>query len=400
MEPGQLKLFIEKYALGENTEEEHQAFINWLKSAPINEVEVVLDEYEGINERKNAGTGVDINLVSRIQKGLDQYELGNAKKNKPGKIVRWRLLTRIAAAVLITFIAGYVVFLTLGKNEKKNLSNSNVPSPSLENEAFPGTNKAILTLSDGSTISLDDAGNGQLAEQGGTEIAKLADGQVVYNIKNARSAEVLFNTLATPRGGQFKLTLPDGSDVWLNSSSSIKYPTAFAGHERKVEISGEAYFEIAHNASKPFLIDVNGLEVRVLGTHFNINAYADESSVKTTLLQGSVRLTKADAIATLKPGQQAELGNYGNIKLVDNVDLDRVVAWKNGYFSFDRADLQTVMRQLARWYDVDISYEGKIPERLFGGKISRNSNASEVLKILRETKVNFRIEGKKIIVTP
>ena len=261
-------------------------------------------------------------------------------------------------------------------------------------------NKAILTLSDGSTIILDDAKNGQVAQQGGTQIAKLANGQLVYNALDGKPAEVVFNTLTTPRGGQFKLTLPDGSEVWLNASSSIKYPTAFIGNERKVEISGEAYFEIVHNAAKPFKVSVNGMEVKVLGTHFNINAYNDEASVKTTLLEGSISLTKADAATTLKPGQQAQLGNGGNIKVIDNVDIDQVVAWKNGYFSFNRADLQTVMRQIARWYDVDISYEGKIPERQFGGKIDRNSNASEVLKILEESKVHFRIEEKKIIVTP
>src|SRR4030095_12957273 len=168
----------------------------------------------------------------------------------------------------------------------------------------------------------------------------------------------------------------------------------------KVEISGEAYFEIAHDDAKPFLVNIGAMDIKVFGTHFNVNDYHDEAIIRTTLIQGSVSVLKAGLATVLKPGQQAQLGNSGPIRLVDDVDVDEVVAWKNGYFSFNKADLKTVMRQIARWYDVEITYEGAIPERQFVGKISRNSNASEVLKILQETKVHFRIEGKKIIVTP
>jgi transmembrane sensor len=182
----------------------------------------------------------------------------------------------------------------------------------------------------------------------------LNNGQVAYKVIGGKQSDVLFNTLTTPRGGQFRLALPDGSEVWLNAASSIKYPTAFTGKDRKVEITGEAYFEIAHDASKPFKVRVNGMEVNVLGTHFNINAYHDEAFVNTTLLQGKVSLTKAGAVALLRPGQQARVDNTRSISVLNNVDVDQVVAWKNGYFSFEKADLQTVMRQIARWYDVDI----------------------------------------------
>ena len=241
--------------------------------------------------------------------------------------------------------------------------------------------------------------NGQVAKQGGAQIEKLTNGQLVYTPLINKSDKVVFNTLATPRGGQFKLSLPDGSEVWLNAVSSIRYPTAFIGNERKVEITGEAYFEIAHDAAKPFKVIVNGTEVKVLGTHFNINAYNDEATVKTTLLEGIVSLSNAaSAVVTLKPGQQAQIGNSRDIKVINNVDIDQEVAWKNGYFSFYKADLQTVMRQIGRWYDLEILYEGKIPERQFGGKIDRNSNATEVLKILEESKVHFRIEDGKIVV--
>ena len=399
MQPAQLKLFLEKFAVGTNTDVEHQQFIEWLKTAPVTDVKAILEEYNiNISGNPSSAGEVDLNLLSNIEAALDQFELGKERRKENAKIIPWRVFYRIAAASLIIFISGAAIYFAL-RTPKDNTIAKASPQQ-LKNEAAPGGNKAILTLSDGSAIILDDAKNGQVAQQGGTQIAKLANGQLVYNALDNKLAEVVFNTLTTPRGGQFKLTLPDGSEVWLNAASSIKYPTAFIGNERKVEISGEAYFEIAHNAAKPFKVSVNGMEVKVLGTHFNINAYNDEASVKTTLLEGSVSLSEGGAVTTLKPGQQAQLRNGGNIKVINNVDIDQVVAWKNGYFSFNRSGLQTVMRQLARWYDVEISYEGKIPERQFGGKIDRNSNLSEVLKILEESKVHFRIEEKKIIVRP
>ena len=399
MRPIQFKSFFEKFAVGDHTESEHQQFIDWLKNASLPEVETALEEYKTLIERGyNPSKKADLNLVNDIEVALDQYQLGQRRKNKPAKIIRWTIFLRIAASFIIFIAAGVAIYFSLRSSDQSALAV--VPEKKVENDVLPGGNKAILTLSDGYVISLDDAKNGQLAQQGNVQIAKLGNGQVAYSVIEGKQSEVVFNTLTTPRGGQFRLTLPDGSQVWLNSASSVKYPTAFIDRQRKVEISGEAYFEIAHNPSKPFIVSVNGMNVKVLGTHFNINAYDDEASVKTTLLEGSVSLNKADVVATLTPGQQAQLGNSGKIKVIDNVDIDQVVAWKNGYFSFNRADLQTVMRQIARWYDVDISYEGKIPERQFGGKIDRNSNASEVLKILQETKVHFRIEGRKIIVTP
>ncbi|MBX9782785.1 MAG: FecR domain-containing protein [Chitinophagaceae bacterium] len=400
MQPAQRKLFLEKFATSTNTEAEHQQFIEWLKSAPVTDVKAVLEEFKStISENQSSAVEVDLNLVSYIEAALDQYELGKQRKNSNnGKIITWHFFRRVAAASLIIFISGTAAYFTF-RTTKNNTIAKALPQQ-LKNVVVPGSNKAILTLSDGSTIILDDTKYGQVAQQGGTQIAKLANGQLVYNALDDKPAEVVFNSLTTPRGGQFKLTLPDGSVVWLNAGSSIKYPTAFIDDERKVEISGEVYFEIAHDAAKPFKVSVKEMEVKVLGTRFNINAYNNEASVKTTLLEGSISLAKANAVTTLNPGQQAQLENGGNIKVINNVDMDQVVAWKNGYFSFNRADLQMVMRQIARWYDVEIDYEGKIPERQFGGKIDRNSNISEVLKILEESKVHFRIEEKKIIVSP
>jgi len=396
MEPYEIKSFLEKYARGLHSEEEHQRFIEWTQSASVAEVEAILEEYRML--MPSGASEIDTRLVSSIESAIDQHEMIRGSDRNSGKIVSWRKFYKPVAAAVFLLIAGSIVYYFLQPHQRSDLANQ-TPAAS-KNELVPGTNKAILTLSNNSIVILDDAHNGKVAQQGNAVVTKLANGQLVYQSMDERSGETVYNTLTTPRGGQFKLTLPDGSDVWLNAASSITYPTAFTGNERKVEITGEAYFEIAHDANKPFKVGLNGMEVKVLGTHFNINGYNDESNVKTTLLEGSISLSKGNATTMLRPGQQAQLAGNGKLNVIEQVDVEQVIAWKNGYFSFNRADLRSVMRQIARWYDVDIKYEGKIPERQFGGKIDRNSKASEVLKVLEESKVHFRIEDKNIIVTP
>lgn len=396
MEPYEIKSFLEKYAQGVHSEEEHQRFIEWTRSASVAEVEAILEEYRVL--MPVVKSEIDTRLVFSIESAIDQHEMIRGSSRHTGKLVSWRKFYKPVAAAVFFLIAGGIIYYFLQSPRQPGLASQTITVP--KNELVPGTNKAILTLSNNSIVILDDARNGKLAQQGNTEVTKLANGQLVYKPLEGNSAEILYNTLTTPRGGQFKLTLPDGSEVWLNAASSITYPTVFVGNERRVEITGEAYFEIAHDARKPFKVGLNGMEVKVLGTHFNINGYNDENTVKTTLLEGSVSLSKGNAVAMLKPGQQAQLAGNGRLSVVDQVDVEQVIAWKNGYFSFNRADLKSVMRQIARWYDVDIKYEGKIPDRQFGGKIDRNSKASEVLKVLEESKVHFRIEDKNIIVTP
>ena len=305
---------------------------------------------------------------------------------------------RVAAAAVLVISLSISYFLFTQKNEDTIAVTQTTGQQ--KKDLTPGRNTAVLTLGDGSAIVLDDAQNGALANQGNTTIIKLDDGQLAYNASKEITGEVLYNTMTTPRGGQYKLVLPDGSSVWLNAASSIRYPTSFPGKERKVEITGEVYFEVAKNAAKPFKVLVNDMEVAVLGTHFNINAYSDEAATQTTLLEGSVSISKGDNKKLLKPGQQAQLNKPGDIKIINDVNIASVMAWKNGYFSFDNTDMAAVMRQISRWYDVDIVYEGKIPDRKFGGEISRSSNALQVLRILEESKVRFRIEGRKIIVQP
>jgi ferric-dicitrate binding protein FerR (iron transport regulator) len=285
------------------------------------------------------------------------------------------------------------------------ITRSSHPAPSVAAaeeaplQVRPGGNKAVLYLAGGRAITLDTADNGAIASQGSVQVIKLDSGQLAYQGGGA-NGEVTFNTLATPKGGQFRLILPDGSTVWLNAASSLRFPTAFTGRERVVELSGEAYFEIARNEKMPFRVKVKDMAVQVLGTHFNVMAYDDEASIRTTLLEGSVNVKRGTHAVELHPGQQASVHPAGNLTVLDNVDVEEIVAWKNGYFHFNRESLQGVMRQIGRWYDADITYEGNVPDREFGGKIARSSSVKDVLKILELSDVRYRIEGKKIIVTP
>ncbi len=357
----------------------------------------------------------------RIRDGLLQFEKTNEiaiwkkiSKELPGKTKRIdfnRSWLRFAAvAVVVLFISTATFFLI--RNAQKETIPINQFAQNLKNDVAPGGNKAVLTLADGSTIILDSAQNGALAQQGNTKVLKLNNGQLAYNLAGHKepATTVLYNTISTPKGGQYLVVLPDGSKVWLNASSSLRFPTAFVGNERSVEITGEAYFEVAslkipHETTKkmPFIVEVNGVKVEVLGTHFNIMAYGDEGKIKTTLLEGSVNVRRGKANGLLRPGQEAELSynQTNNDKLlIRNADLEETVAWKNGRFLFNNAEMRTIMRQVMRWYDVDVIYEGSIPERFFTANISRNTNLSELLKVFELSKIHFKIDGRKLIVMP
>lgn len=307
-------------------------------------------------------------------------------------------LKRFIAAAVLLIVAGTGVWLLTGRMGQQQTSYQHIETPAGP-DILPGTNGAILTLGNGRRIVLDSAGSGVLATEGGTEVVQGESG-VKYHGHETHIQETIYNTVQTPRGRQFRLVLADGTAVWLNAASSIRFPTAFHGRERRVEISGEAYFEVAKQAGSSFVVACRGMEVRVLGTHFNLQAYEDEATMETTLLEGSVKVAAAGQERMLKPGEQSLVSEGGEIKIQHEVNTDAIMAWKNGYFSFDQTNLYAVMRQLARWYDVEIEYEGRIPDRRFGGEISRNSKASEVLRILEESSVHFRIEDKKIIVMP
>ncbi len=305
-----------------------------------------------------------------------------------------------AAAAVLLLAGGYLVWKrTEGAADREKMA----VHPPLPDH----TDKAILTLANGQQILLDDTAKGQLAEQNGVNVVKTDSGQLTYVTggKGAGgsqgSAQGLsqYNTLATPRGGQYQVVLPDGTKVWLNSASSLKYPTVFDGSSRHVELTGEAYFEVAKNNRAPFTVGTAGLQVAVLGTAFNLMAYTDEENIRTTLVNGAVRLIGPKGAQVIKPGEQGSLDEKEGHFTVSRPDLDEVLAWKEGEFKFSGQPIRTIMRQMARWYDVEVEYQGAPPVNLFNGDITRTQNASVLLDILETTKtVHFNIEGRKIIV--
>jgi ferric-dicitrate binding protein FerR (iron transport regulator) len=303
---------------------------------------------------------------------------------------------RVAAAVLLILSAGITYRLIQNKPATDSIKTVSVQKPEL---ILPGTDKALLTMADGTTVVLDSVENGNLVQPGNATVQKKG-AVLVYNAATSATgtAGVEFNTLSTPRGGQYRVVLSDGSQVWLNAASSLRFPTAFTGNVREVQLTGEAYFEVAKNKVKPFKVMVNGMQVDVLGTHFNINAYSEEDAIKTSLLEGSVRVMKGSLSNRLKPGEQAVLTRKDDNMDVTTADMEAVVAWKNGLFEFHGADIMTIMRQIARWYDVEIVSAAKIPTRRFEGKISRDAQLSDVLQILELSDIKFRVEGKKIII--
>jgi transmembrane sensor len=321
-----------------------------------------------------------------------------------GKVIsifskNWHKVAAAAAVILLILLPIYI----LNPFQSKEIAKNNpAPLNQLKNDVAPGGNKAILTLGDGSIINLDSAKSGMLAQHANIKVIKLDDGQVAYRLnKGAENLKTEYNTITTPRGGQYQLELSDGSKVWLNAESSIRFPVTFTGVERDVEITGEVYFEVFHNAQLPFHVKVNDIDINVLGTHFNVNAYSDENIIKTTLLEGSVKVSKGKESALIIPGQQVRVAKEsGDMVVKSDVDLDEVVAWKNGLFNFNEADLKKVMGQLSRWYDINIIYENPIPEREFGGEMERSLNLSQVLQLLEKNNIHFKIDGKNLIVKP
>jgi ferric-dicitrate binding protein FerR (iron transport regulator) len=321
-----------------------------------------------------------------------QHILGEERNKIAIPLYRKTWIRILVAACLLAGVVGILLY-----NQNNGTTNKNNVAQTTTT-IVPGGNKAVLTLADGSTIILDSAANGNLAEQGGVKVIKLDNGLLSYKSEHEGPAEMLYNSIVTPAGGQFQLTLSDGTKVWLNASSSLRFPAAFTGNDRQVSITGEAYFEVAKNTSKPFRVNIdNRGTVEVLGTSFNINSYSDEPSVNTTLMEGSVKITSlSGGDITLKPGQQARLKE--SITILNDVDTDEIVAWKTGWFQFNRADLPTIMRQVSRWYDVEVLYEGKISKKSFSGIVSRENDISDILKIMENAGIGFRIEGKKITV--
>ncbi|SFG83380.1 FecR protein [Pedobacter insulae] len=347
---------------------------------------------------------------------LNQAEKENIK-NEISQSIKQQLLQeqieekRIPLLVKYKWLAAAAVFVLIGSITLLLLNNQNptdqiaiVKPKASKHNVEPGSNKAVLTLANGKQITLNDKANGVLTKQAGVVITKNKDGQLQYQITSEATAGI--NTISTPRGGQYQLILVDGTKVWLNAASAITFPTKFNGNERRVEIVGEAYFEVAKNVGQPFKVKSKNQVIEVLGTHFNVNTYDDEVADKTTLLEGSVKVSKVTNgevlrgnSKVLKPGQQASVSADQSQISVEIADEDEAVAWKNGYFKFNKADIQTIMRQVSRWYNVDVEYKGEMNKDLFVGKINRSEHVEEVLNILQRSKINVAIKGRTIIIS-
>jgi hypothetical protein len=383
--------FINKMA---TEDEEHELFSMIRKTDDDENLHVLIDEVmnQHMSEQKmneeNAGK-----VLSLI--------LATAREEK--RVVKFNFRKWAAAAALLAVAGCIAAWLLNSRNERSSTiagNNNTVPA------VHPAKAGALLTLGDGSVISLDSLHANPIQPQGGT-LVSVVNNQIVYNDQQA--SHVTWNTLSTPRGRLFHLVLPDGSRVWLNAESAIRYPTSFNGKDRKVELTGEAFFEVAKNEKMPFKVSINAqTEVEVLGTSFNINAYKNETQISTTLLSGSVRLNAANGAvqpvsSMLRPGEQALVPGSGTISQIqiEKADTAKVMAWRRGIFNFENADIKTVMRQLERWYNIDVVYEKNIPEITFGGKMGRDLSLQHVLRILEISKVHFRLESNnKLVVTP
>ncbi|SEO94748.1 FecR protein [Mucilaginibacter gossypiicola] len=379
MDQERIYILIKKYRDNTATVAEREELLKWYRENAYQDAEFPESE-------ELAGEAI----LARLNR--------ETKPAKPKPIFRW---VAAAAAVLILGMAGLFITRMLTTDHE------NFPRRVAQSNIHPGGNKAILTLANGKKISLTDANNGQIANQNGIKVTKAANGQLVYtitgreNLSGASSGTELdaFNTIETPKGGQYQVVLPDGSKVWLNAYSSLKFPVSFVNHnERRVELAGEAYFEVSHNKELPFRVVTNRQTVEVLGTHFNVNAYTDDAVTKTTLLQGSVRVTAASKSTVLIPGQQAKLTNTLD---VSEANTTEAVAWKNGYFNFDDEKLENIMRSVSRWYNVEVVFEDQsLKTETFGAVTTRFASITTLLKMMEQTgDARFSIQGNTITIS-
>jgi transmembrane sensor len=390
---------IFKIATGNYTDEELTAFLDAVKmmdKASFMEAYQLL--YEEIN--KYPAEALAPRFRDQLERRLDLLEaqkdflsgdLASAPPQHTMVLFRRKFWNYAAAAIVFFFVAGYFLL----NNTKKQPAIVQQP---VEKDIPAGRQGAILTLSNGKRIMLDSAGNGELTRDAGVRVIRKG-GELSYG---GNTDEILYNQVVTPKGRKWQLTLSDGTKVWLNAASSVRYPISFVGKERIVDVSGETYFEVAPDKNRPFRINIAGKgKIQVLGTHLNVNAYDDEDAIRTTLLEGSIKVIRGGSSSLLSPGQQAVLFNgTDDITVINDANIDEVMAWRNGRFIFSDMDLKTIMRQLTRWYDVDVVYEGKVPEIRVGGIIHNDVYLSTVMEFLGENGVHYKIEGKKITIMP
>lgn len=330
--------------------------------------------------------------------GDEEYNshLRTTQLRRPGRTIRFKRVKWAAAAVILIVI-GTVLLQNLYRNDEKALPDTAHSRPA---DILPGQNGAILTLANGRQIVLDSMQDNMIASQGGAEV-RIKNGEILYmNVADAAVKEAMPNTITTPNGRQYNVMLSDGTKVWLNASSRLTFPAVFSGDERRVELTGEAYFEVVKNKQMPFRIRIKDNEwVEVLGTQFNVNAYPEESVTKTTLLEGAVKVISGNKVQMLAPRQQAQVAGGGNIRLVKHADIQGVIAWKNGLFKFDNADIKTVMQQIARWYNIEVVYEGEVSKDRFSGEINRSLTLTQLLRGIGAS-LHYRIENNKLIIMP
>jgi hypothetical protein len=381
MTPEEYIKLYEKFNAGQCTPEEEERLM----------------EFEDDFKLPETGSGLPLNTANKQKRSLIYARIRETLTYKrPTKNVRAMWGWAAAAAVALLFST---IFL-LQKKQPENTIATNPVKRSASKPIKPGRNTAVLTLANGSSITLDDAKNGVIAKVGKSSVKKLANGLIAYsNDGSAQPAgEPARNVVTVPRGGKYTVQLPDGTMVWLNSSSSLSYPIVFTGADRSVTLTGEAYFEVTKNKHLPFIVHTNGVNVKVLGTHFNVSAYGDEKDIKTTLLEGSVSLSNNKSSALLVPGQQGITGADQGI-VTKPVNVNQVIAWKTGYFIFRDDDIRGIMRKISRWYDVEVEYQGNVSNKTFGGIYSMNKDINELLKGLELTGlIHFKIEERRIIV--
>lgn len=390
MSKEQLAYYLDRYETGMITSEEWKTLQEMLHGSSN---DAMLDE---ILDGELAGIDADSvrnpHLIRRLQTAI---EVQIASEGRVSSMHRVRFLRKWswAAASVLLIIASIIVF----SNRKS------VDADGLAGNIAPGKEGAILTLADGTQVALDSIGNGVVATQNGMQ-AVLKNGQLAYTPTGENTGKIAYNTVSTPKGRQFKVVLPDGTSVWLNAASSIRYPTVFASNERKVDVTGEVYFEIAKNERSPFRVNVNNKAgIEVLGTDFNVNAYDNEESISTTLITGSVKV-QAGAVhpVILKPGQQAQLfAAQPGLKLVEDPDIEKVIAWKNGAFNFEGMSLKDAMRQLERWYDIEVIYENnKVPDKRLAGEMTRDVPLDGLLKNLGKMGVRYKLKNRTLTIFP
>lgn len=387
MEKPKFEDLLQRYLSGTASEGEKQQLIGWYNSF---DDEKVIVKTQSFNEEKE--------VYERLTAKMDEI-LNAPEKAKVISIKRNYVFWKIAAAMVILF-CGHWGWRSYQSHD------DNIQVQVAVHKLHPGHSGAILTLADGKQIFLDSTQNGTISTSGNNNIIK-SGSQVIYGSQTGNENSALsYNTMTTPKGREFQIVLPDGTKVWLNAASSIKYPTVFNSGSRVVEVTGEAYFEVAHQADKkggqiPFIVHTNRMTIEVLGTHFNVNAYADEPYTKTTLFQGSVAANEKNSreVQTIKPGEQAFVSNtVGDGLRVRQADVDKAIAWKNGLFQFNDDQLEAILRQVSRWYDVDVQCAADKKDLRFNGVISRRSNVKAIMDLLSATGVvNFKIENRKLI---